>query len=210
MNEEGKRQAKAAGEALKNVRFDKAYSSDLIRTQETCRLILEQNAVPESNLSIDANVLIKEQSFGVLENTLASDLFALAKKQGVGITEFVPEGGESREEVKVRGRKFLLDTLIPDVRMDPDQPHVLMVSHGVFLFELFRVLFEELGCKPPNNTPKEDLKKWARNTSWSRFQFEIDVDTLHIKDLKCLQSWTEDHLHQSSENVCLCGVCPPS
>ena len=196
LNETGKIQAKAAGKALENVRFDKAYASDLVRTQETCKFILEQNIVSDGKMTIIPNVLIKERGIADLENILIVDYYALAKKQGVEPIDFVPEGGETREEVKARGKKFILDYLIHDVKMDQDQPHVLMVSHGVFLVEFFLVLYKELGCKPPPNATKEDLKKTASNTSWSRFQFEIDVDTLQIQGLKCLQLWTEDHLDE--------------
>ena len=195
LNEVGKSQAKAAGEVLKNVRFDKAYASDLVRTQETCALILEQNE-QSGKLNINQNVLIKERGIAELENILIVDYYALAKKQGLEPIDFVPEGGETREEVRSRGKKFILDTLIQDVKMDQDDPHVLMVSHGIFFVEFFIVLFKELGCQPPPNATLEDLKKTASNTSWSRFQFEIEVENLKIHKLKCLQLWTEDHLEQ--------------
>ena len=86
----------------------------------------------------------------------------------------------------------LQDSLIKDANLEGN-PHVLMVSHGVFLVEFFIVLFKELGCQPPPNATKEDLKKTASNTSWSRFEFEINPDFQLLK-LKCLQLWTEDHL----------------
>ena len=174
LNEVGQSQAKAAGQVLKNVHFDKAYASDLVRTQETCALILEQQ---NGKLNINQNVLIKERGIAQLENILIVDYYALAKKQGLEPIDFVPEGGETREEVRSRGKKFILDTLIQDVKMDQDDPHVLMVSHGIFFVEFFIVLFKELGCQPPPNATLEDLKKTASNTSWSRFQFEIEVET---------------------------------
>ena len=43
VNNFGKKQAQAAGKALKNVIFDQAYSSNLQRANQTCQLILEEN-----------------------------------------------------------------------------------------------------------------------------------------------------------------------
>ena len=43
LNETGERQAKAAGQALRSFRFDKAYSSDLKRAKTTCAFILDAN-----------------------------------------------------------------------------------------------------------------------------------------------------------------------
>ena len=40
LNDLGERQAHAAGQVLKDVRFDKAYSSDLKRAKNTCRYFL--------------------------------------------------------------------------------------------------------------------------------------------------------------------------
>ena len=82
LNEVGKLQAKAAGNALKGVHFDKAYASDLKRTQETCALILENNE-SSSHLTINQSVLIKERGIADLENILIVDYYALAKKEGL-------------------------------------------------------------------------------------------------------------------------------
>ena len=43
LNETGELQAKAAGQALKSLKFDKAYSSDLKRAKSTCAFILDAN-----------------------------------------------------------------------------------------------------------------------------------------------------------------------
>ena len=82
LNEVGKIQAKAAGKALENIHFDKAYASDLKRTQETCAHILENNET-SSKLTINQSVLIKERGIADLENILIVEYYALAKKEGL-------------------------------------------------------------------------------------------------------------------------------
>ena len=68
VNSFGKKQAKAAGKALKNVVFDQAYSSDLQRANLTCQLILEENqlsAIGVENIKQDQR--IKERKLGESE-----------------------------------------------------------------------------------------------------------------------------------------------
>ena len=59
VNNFGKKQAQAAGKALKNVIFDQAYSSDLQRANLTCHLILEENqlsAIGAENIKRDQRI----------------------------------------------------------------------------------------------------------------------------------------------------------
>ena len=59
VNSFGKKQAQAAGKALKNVMFDQAYSSDLQRANQTCQLILEENqlsAIGAENIKRDQRI----------------------------------------------------------------------------------------------------------------------------------------------------------
>jgi len=42
LNDIGLKQARAAGNALKDVTFHQAYSSDLSRANMTCKIILEE------------------------------------------------------------------------------------------------------------------------------------------------------------------------
>merc|ERR1711953_1619520 len=110
LNEVGKSQAKAAGQALKNVRFDKAYASDLVRTQETCALILEQNE-KSGKLNINQNVLIKERDIAELDNILIVDYYALAKKTGFRAHRFRPGGRRNQRRSSVQRQKNSFWTL---------------------------------------------------------------------------------------------------
>ena len=68
VNSFGKKQAQAAGKALKNVKFDQAYSSDLQRANITCQLILEENhlsAIGAENIKRDQR--INERKLGESE-----------------------------------------------------------------------------------------------------------------------------------------------
>ena len=72
-------------------------------------------------------------------------------------------------------------------------PHVLMVSHGGLLRELFIILFDEMGCSLPTDANPGDHKKLSKNTSWSRFQLDIKDDM--ITKVKCSDLQNAEHLN---------------
>ena len=91
LNDCGMKQAKAAGEALKDVKFHQAYSSDLKRANKTCQIILEENqksTISAENIKQDK--LLREKNFGVFEGKNYADLAIEEEKYGYG---FAPEDG---------------------------------------------------------------------------------------------------------------------
>ena len=74
LNDFGMKQAKAAGQVLKNVKFHQVYSSDLKRANKTCQIILEENQ--KSNIStenIKQDKLLREKKFGIFEGKPSAD-----------------------------------------------------------------------------------------------------------------------------------------
>ena len=57
LNECGMRQARAAGQTLKDITFHQVYSSDLKRANKTCQLIMEEN----QNSTITSEDIIKDE-----------------------------------------------------------------------------------------------------------------------------------------------------
>merc|ERR1711963_65857 len=65
VNSFGIKQAEAAGSALKDEKYDQAYSSDLQRAIKTCQLILEENQMSDiSSENIKQDQRIKERKIG--------------------------------------------------------------------------------------------------------------------------------------------------
>ena len=78
LNETGELQAKAAGQALRSLRFDKAYSSDLKRAKNTCAFILDAN-VKSSITSKDIN---GKTNYYILKNQFLFEFeFRIARSQ---------------------------------------------------------------------------------------------------------------------------------
>nr|XP_045380477.1 fructose-2,6-bisphosphatase TIGAR isoform X2 [Camelus bactrianus] len=79
LSETGFKQAAAAGIFLNNVKFTHVFSSDLMRTK---------------------------QKYGVAEGRPLSELRAMARAAGEECPVFTPPGGETLDQVKMRGKDF--------------------------------------------------------------------------------------------------------
>lgn len=127
LTEQGEKDALLARELLKDVSFDKVYSSDLLRAKHTAAIALP-NATPETT------PLLREISVGNLAGASVADypLEQRMKFRREGYREF---GGETHDDFLGRAREFmaLLKTL--------DCENVAVFSHaGLILTMLEEVL----------------------------------------------------------------------
>ncbi len=199
LNETGQGQAKGAGQALKDVAFNKVYCSPLKRAHLTCQLILEQNEKSAIGIGdVHKEPRLMERNFGSFENMLCSEIKELAEKANfTGDAVDLSEDGESREDVIERARLFLMDCIVPDAQLD--NPCLLVVSHAGLIRALFQVLFEEMSCSlPPSVVRPIDLTYNSKtgpdmpNTSWSKFT--LDICGRSIKAIQCHEFINFDHL----------------
>ena len=88
-------------------------------------------------------------------------------------------------------------------KMDQKQHNILIVSHGLPIRQLIKILFEEFECVskvPGPNNPTELLvaKKFREsclNTSWSRFVIEVTGENHdNIKSAECREVFRIGHL----------------
>ncbi|XP_018014979.1 fructose-2,6-bisphosphatase TIGAR B [Hyalella azteca] len=82
LNDLGKEQARRAGKALSHYKFNRAYCSDLQRTELTARFILENSSM-ESPPPLVVDPRLKEQNFGWMENMVYADVMKELKKQNI-------------------------------------------------------------------------------------------------------------------------------
>ncbi|XP_062963583.1 fructose-2,6-bisphosphatase TIGAR [Cynocephalus volans] len=105
LSETGVKQAAATGVFLNNVKFTHAFSSDLIRTQQTMHGILEKSKFCK-DMTVNYDSRLRERKYGVAEGKPLSELRAMAKAAGEEIPVFTPPGGETLDQVKMRGKDF--------------------------------------------------------------------------------------------------------
>ena len=202
LNDEGKNQAVLAGKAIKNENFDVIYSSDLLRAFETTEKIIEQSDVLKSSYQIRSETLLRETSHGVFENRPSEDLKNAAKAAGFvdpGLRKFRPQNGENQDDVSTRAQTFLAKLLKEQCKKQKPKTDILVVSHGLFLRELLRILLEK------ENSEQEKVEGWKAillsgtgpNTGISKFNLDIDTNC-DIISATCLSFLSDDHLNKCS------------
>lgn len=137
----GKKQAEIAGEYLRDINIDHAYSSSLERCCDTLEIATNGN-IPYVRLKG-----LKEMNFGVFEGE-SEDLKPRNKKDYESF--FLQYGGESLSQVKER----MLETCT-EIMEKEDHNTVLAVSHGLaslcFLLN-FEDAYEMMKTGVPNCT----------------------------------------------------------
>ena len=137
LNASGLREAMAASLYLKEIPFDFAYMSPLIRTKETCRIILRDRKCGVRTLDI-----ITELDYGICEG---DDIGWILADEGHPVHNFflspgqyVPaEGGETLGHLQERCAAFVSGNILP---MEEMCRNLLVVTHGAFIKGLMRYL----------------------------------------------------------------------
>ncbi|XP_024589158.1 fructose-2,6-bisphosphatase TIGAR isoform X1 [Neophocaena asiaeorientalis asiaeorientalis] len=105
LSETGFKQAAAAGIFLNNVKFTHIFSSDLMRTKQTVHGILEKSKFCK-DMTVKYDSRLRERKYGIAEGSPLSELRAMAKAAGQECPVFTPPGGETLDQVKMRGKDF--------------------------------------------------------------------------------------------------------
>ncbi|WP_211744991.1 histidine phosphatase family protein [Paenibacillus sp. Marseille-Q4541] len=132
LNEEGRRQAKLLGERLltEPYQWDYIITSGLSRAQETGEIISGIIHVP----LLPPDERLQERSFGQAEGLTQEEREA---KWGVDWNS-LDLGQEKEPEMRLRALAF-----INDLAQQYPHHHILVVSHGALLAQLYRALYED-------------------------------------------------------------------
>ena len=202
LNEKGIEQAHLAGKFLSQNEFDVIYSSDLSRAYKTAETILIENKKNKMLMKIVPDILLRETSHGIYEHKPSSALQEAAKAAGfseINRRRFRPPEGENQDDVEVRAREFL-SKMIHSEGLKKNTNNILVVSHGLILREIFKVLFEkDIGeGKILEDRKNILLAGTGPNTGISKFKLEIDSINGDLISTKCLLFYSDDHLNTSS------------
>jgi len=125
----GQEQAKQAGVKLKNYKFSIAYTSALIRAQETLRIILEE--IQQTSIPTVKNAALNERMYGSLQGLNKAEM---AEKYGLAQVEIwrrsydvSPPDGESLAQTYARVVPYYQQEVEPKLKAGED---VLLVAHG--------------------------------------------------------------------------------
>jgi 2,3-bisphosphoglycerate-dependent phosphoglycerate mutase len=128
LTEQGRAEAHRAGELIRDLRFDVAYTSVLTRAQETLDIILE---VIGQKPPIIRDQALNERHYGDLQGLNKADTARRYGDEQVKIWrrsyDVAPPGGESLELTAKRTLPFYDRAILGDLRQGKQ---VLVVAHG--------------------------------------------------------------------------------
>ena len=101
LTETGISQAIRVGQRLASERFDRVYVSDLGRTRETLKGI-EEGRGGAIEPPAEFTRLLREKSGGIFEGGPSRLLHLAQQESGISMREFVPEKGESMNDIQRR------------------------------------------------------------------------------------------------------------
>jgi probable phosphoglycerate mutase len=197
LNEKGINQSILAGKALSKDVFDFIYSSDLSRAYETATKIVEESCF--QRVPITQEILLRETSHGIFENGPGTKLKEAAIAAGFSEEDrrkFRPPGGENQDDVALRASTFLFK-VIEEQCLNPNGVNsIVVVSHGLFLRELFKILLKK------ETSGKETIESWENilvsgtgpNTGISKFTLKVNRDNCDLISTKCSLFLSNDHL----------------
>ena len=173
LNAQGIDEAKQAVQLLNNLEFDLAFTSDLIRAQETLRIILE--GIGQTDIPIEKNMALNERDYGDLVGRNKAEAAEEFGAEQVHIWrrsyDVPPPGGESLKGTADRVIPYLRDVIMPHIS---EGKQVLISAHGNSIRAIVMVL--------QDYTPQQILKTeigWCE--PWI-FNFENDL----VKNLEIL------------------------
>jgi 2,3-bisphosphoglycerate-dependent phosphoglycerate mutase len=131
LSEKGTSEANAAGERLKkeNIHFDKAYTSNLQRAQNTLKLILEKLGQP--GLMTEKDQALNERHYGDLQGLNKAETAKKFGDEQVKIWrrsyDIAPPNGESLKDTAARTLPYFESRILKDLKAGKN---VLVAAHG--------------------------------------------------------------------------------
>lgn len=129
LSEKGQHEAKLAGEKLKDYNFDKAYTSDLKRAQQTLNIILD--TLHEKNIPIEKDKALNERMYGDLQGMNKNEMRKKYGEDQVHIWrrsyDIAPPNGESLKDTAERVLPYFHNKIEPELKKGKN---ILVVAHG--------------------------------------------------------------------------------
>lgn len=129
LSPQGHEEARAAAQKLNQYRFDRAFTSKLVRATDTLRIVLA--AIGQGQVPIEENQALNERMYGDLQGLNKEET---AKKYGVEQVEVWrrsyevrPPGGESLQDTAARVLPYYEGRIKPVLDQGDT---VLIVAHG--------------------------------------------------------------------------------
>jgi 2,3-bisphosphoglycerate-dependent phosphoglycerate mutase len=162
-------EAKEAGEKLKGFKFDKGFTSALLRAQKTLQLALEVSG--QSDLEVVENEKLNERMYGDLQGMNKDEAREQFGEEQVHIWrrsfDTPPPGGESLKGTADRVLPYYKEVIEPELKAGKT---IIIAAHGNSLRALIMYL-EKL-------SPEEILKTEVPTGKPKLYEFDADLNVL--------------------------------
>ena len=129
LTDKGREEARRAGEKLRDIRFDKAYTSVLQRAIETLEIVL--TVIGQEQLPVARDQALNERHYGDLQGLNKAETAEKFGKEQVHqwrrSYDIAPPGGESLKDTAARTMPYYESHIATDVRAGKN---VLVSAHG--------------------------------------------------------------------------------
>jgi len=129
LSPKGEQEAREAGEKLRAFHFDVAFTSLLVRAQETLRIVLE--VLGQTDIPIEKDQALNERMYGELQGLNKADTIKQYGEHQVKLWrrsyDVNPPGGESLKDTAARVLPYYKQRIWPEVQAGR---RVLVAAHG--------------------------------------------------------------------------------
>ena len=161
LSPKGEEEAKKAGDLLKGYKFDKAYTSDLVRAQHTLDIILGE--IGQADIPVEKDLALNERMYGDLQGLNKDETRQKFGEEQVHIWrrsfDIAPPAGESLKDTADRVLPYYKEKIEPELRAGKD---IIISAHGNSLRALIMYLEklspeEIVKVEIPTGRPKLDV-----------------------------------------------------
>ena len=129
LTDKGREEARRAGERIRHIRFDKAYTSVLKRAIDTLDIVLQ--TIGQVGMPVTYDQALNERHYGDLQGLNKAETAEKYGKEQVHqwrrSYDVAPPGGESLKDTAARALPYFETHILPDLRAGKN---VLVSAHG--------------------------------------------------------------------------------
>lgn len=129
LSPKGEQEAREAGEKLRSIRFDCAFTSVLTRAKETLRIVLE--VIGQTDIPVEEDPALNERHYGELQGLNKDETAQRYGAEQVKLWrrsyDVRPPGGESLKDTADRVIPYYRRRILPELLAGKN---VLVVAHG--------------------------------------------------------------------------------
>ncbi len=129
LTDKGREEARRAGEKIRHIRFDKAYTSVLKRAIDTLDIVL--HTIGQEGIPVAFDQALNERHYGDLQGLNKAETAEKFGTEQVHLWrrsyDVAPPGGESLKDTAARTLPYFEAQIVPDLRAGKN---VLVSAHG--------------------------------------------------------------------------------